>query len=66
MAFARGAVIALVAGVLFGLGGTAAYAIVLSSDWHSVTTIDGMQESNRAAVENPPKRGFVTARSAGG
>lgn len=60
---ARSLAVALLAGVFVGLTGTVAVAAVASSDWKNVVVIDGIQHSNRSAIENPPKRGVATARA---
>lgn len=57
-------VIALFAGVLVGLTGTAVSAVVAASDWKNVAVIDGVQHSNRSAIESPPNRAVATARAA--
>lgn len=54
---------ALVAGFLIGISGTAAFSVVAASDWRSLGPVGGLEQSNRAAIENPPQRGVATARS---
>lgn len=61
---ARLLLVALLSGLLIGVTGTVAAAVVASSNWANVGTFDNVQHSHRSAIENPPKRATGTARAA--